>query len=95
MFLDNRLDLDSFEDWFVQNTWNVHQSGSSAAEDLTFAVEESIAEYSSRHISESELKAELSQLLERDNVIVVIADAYRPIQRFITSSRSVFEPVRA
>jgi len=62
-FLDGRLDLDGFEDWFVQNTWNIHQSGSRSAEALTFAIEESLSEYSSHHLTEEELRSELRSLV--------------------------------
>lgn len=63
IFLDGHISLSAFEDWLVQNTWNVHQSGSVAAEDLTFAVEESLSAYSSKHISEVELRSELGDLI--------------------------------
>ena len=68
MFLDGRIDLDAFEDWFVQNTWNIHLSGSRSAEALTFAIEESLSEYSSHHLTESELRSELQSLLQKENL---------------------------
>jgi hypothetical protein len=74
MLLDERIDLDSFEDWLVQNTWNIHLSRSAAAEDLTFAVEELLSEHSSGHLDERELRRELSRLLHRDTVTVVFAN---------------------
>src|SRR2546426_6238901 len=49
-FVSRRIHLDAFEDWIVRETWNIHKSGSDAAEILTFAVEESLSEYSSDHI---------------------------------------------
>ena len=67
MFLDGRIDLDAFEDWFVQNTWNIHQSGSRSAEALTFAIEESLSEYSSHHLTEEELQLELRSLVPSEN----------------------------
>ena len=67
MFLDGRIDLDAFEDWFVQNTWNVHSSGSRSSEALTFAIEESLSEYSSHHLTEQELRSELQSLLQKEN----------------------------
>lgn len=66
MFLDGRIDLDAFEDWFVQNTWNIHQSGSHFAEALTFAIEESLSEYSSYHLTEEELRSELRSLVQSE-----------------------------
>ena len=67
MFLDGRIDLDAFEDWFVQNTWNVHLSESCSAEALTFAIEESLSEYSSHHLTEEELRSELQSLVHSEN----------------------------
>lgn len=66
-FLDGRIDLDAFEDWFVQNTWNIHSSGSRSAETLTFAIEESLSEYSSHHLTEQELRSELRSLVHSES----------------------------
>ncbi len=93
-FLNGEIDLDVFEDWFVQSTWNIHQSGSAAAEDLTFAVEESLAEYSSRHIDEQKLRSELSQILEAETRSVDIVDAPQTVYSFRSSAPSVFVPVK-
>jgi len=71
--LDARIELDDFEDWIVLNTWNIHLSGSAAAESLAFAVEESLAEHSSGHITIDGLRAELLDLVERENIIVTVA----------------------
>lgn len=70
-FLEGQIHLDAFEDWFVASTWNVHLSGSVSAEDLTFAVEESLSEFSSEHIDKRELRDELANLIHRDNKILV------------------------
>jgi hypothetical protein len=83
--LDNKVDLDAFEDWLIQNTWNIHQSGSTAAEALTFAIEESLSEYSSRHLDKKKLCDELSQVLRADTKSVEIADV--PLPRVVWSFR--------
>jgi hypothetical protein len=89
LFLDKRVDLDSFEDWLVQNTWNIHLSGSSAAEALTFAIEESLAEHSSGHIGDDELRKELNQLVHRDNIFMVFSTAPQLRSSWIMSSPSL------
>lgn len=92
-FLYGQIGLDAFEDWFVQNTWNIHQSGSVAAEQLTFAIEESLSEHSSRHIGERELRSELSQILGAQNSVVEIVDAPRIV--FVRSSApAVLAPLK-
>ena len=63
------------EDWFLQHTWNIHKSGSAAAESLTFAIQESLSEYSSGHLDFAELRAEMQSLIDRENKVVNIAEA--------------------
>jgi hypothetical protein len=72
LFLDQRIGLEAFEEWFVRNTWNIHLTGSVAAESLTFAIEESLSEYSTRHINEMVLRQELSRVLHAENKVVVV-----------------------
>jgi hypothetical protein len=90
-FLDKRIDLDTFEDWFVQNTWNVHQSGSVAAEQLTFAIEEVLSEYSSLCINES-LRTELSKILAAENIMAEIVNQPQIVYVF-KSSPSILVPL--
>ncbi len=78
-YLSGEISLEGFEDWFVQETWNVHRFGSHAAEVLTFAIEEALSEFSSDHISEQRLKEELASLLLSDNKVVSIAEAPRVV----------------
>ena len=99
-FLQGRIDLDSFEDWIVQYTWNIHLSGSVAAESLTFAVEEVLSEYSGNRISKSELRRDLLAVLNSGNTFVQIADSVHPgyprnVYRFMGSSPLVFASIRA
>jgi hypothetical protein len=82
MLLDSQVDLESFEDWFVKNTWNIHLGGSVAAESLTFAIEESLSEYSSRHINEQILLQELSQVLSSENMVFRVEDVPRVAYSF-------------
>lgn len=84
-YLDRRIALDAFEDWLVQNTWNIHQSGSLAAESLTFAIEESLSEYSSNHLTEQQLRNELFGLLVAVTQEAEIVDAPRTVLQFKSS----------
>jgi len=93
-FLAGQIGLDDFEDWFVSNTWNIHLSGSIAAEDLTFAVEESLSEYSSKHISEKELRIELGDLIQRENKVVVYSNVFVPVWKNQFSAPAVFMTAR-
>lgn len=95
-FLNREVDLNSFEDWLIQNTWNIHLSGSVAAESLAFAIEESLAEYSSRHLADKELRDELGLLLHAETRVVNIADApaRQKVFAFRTSAPAIFVPVK-
>lgn len=57
--LAKQLALKDFEDWFTQQSWNVHQSGDSHLQDLVGEIELRLAEYSSGHLAESDLLDEL------------------------------------
>lgn len=74
-FLSAEIHLDDFEDWIVQNTWNVHQSGSLAAEDLTFSVEEALSEYSRSVLEYHELTKALENLVGEENHSIDVATA--------------------
>lgn len=74
-FLNEKSSLDDFEDWFVVNTWNIHQAKDTEAEKLVFAVEESLAEFSSHHISETQLRQELRNILLSPDLSVIEVSA--------------------
>src|SRR5437016_337091 len=58
-FLARELDADQFEDWIVQNTWNIHQDPDESLQRLAYAIDAALAEYSSGHIDEPELRRKL------------------------------------
>jgi len=62
--LSGELDLETFEDWLVQRSWNMHLDSSSGAQDLVSAVELALAEHSSDHLSEEGLHDKLLSLLD-------------------------------
>lgn len=92
-FLGGQIDLDSFEDWFVEKTWNIHQSGSVAAESLTFAIEESLSEHSSNHLTENDLRRELLGLLVAENITVNVLDPPRMEIVFKSTAPLIWVPV--
>jgi hypothetical protein len=95
LFLSREIDLDSFEDWFVQNTWNIHLSGSTAAEALTFAIEEALSEYSSGNLDKKMLWDELLQVLRAETKSVEIADVPQVVWSFKPSAPVTSVPVLA
>jgi hypothetical protein len=57
-------DLEDFEDWLVQRSWNMHRDSGPAAQELAAAIELALAEHSSNHLSPEELRRELLRLMD-------------------------------
>ena len=62
-FLRDDIDIEQFDDWMVENSWNIHERGDIATQRLCFAIELKLAEYSAGHLSENALKQELLPLM--------------------------------
>lgn len=62
-YLAGRIQLATFEEWFVQQTWAAEQSGDQIAVDLTHEIELRLAEFSNGHWSEDELRERLAALV--------------------------------
>lgn len=62
-YLAKGIELDSFEDWIAQNTWNIAKSDDLESRQLAFAIELRLSEHSSGHLPEARLRDELSSLL--------------------------------
>lgn len=73
--VEGKLSLDEFEDRFVADSWNMHQVDSPSSVALASAVELRLAEHSSGHLSESDMKAELSKLVSG----VISVSAYEAV----------------
>lgn len=57
--LDNKEPLETFEDWFVQNSWNIHHQDDPELRRIVHAIELRLSEFSSGHLTESNLRREL------------------------------------
>jgi len=76
-YLDGKIDLDTFEDWIAQNTWNVRERTGDTMSRLVADIELSLAEYSEDHISLDRLRSDLQRVateLPVVNVHVVPSD---------------------
>ena len=95
----NGLSLDSFEDWFVPNSWNVHSDSSPEAIELVSSIHLLLSERDDRILKESDLRRELLSLLE-DRIRYVRIDFFdaslgrperlKPSFESRTDSRPVF-----
>jgi hypothetical protein len=63
--LSRKLDLELFEDWLVQRSWNMHLDSDRGAQELASAVELALSEHSAGHLSERELRQELHALCDQ------------------------------
>jgi hypothetical protein len=79
--VQNRLDLADFEDWLVQQSWDMHRDSSPSAQDLVNAIELALAEWSSGHRGEHELRADLARLAHNIQVTVRLSlDGVEPVR---------------
>lgn len=58
-FLHGEVSLDQFEDWLVQRSWNMHRDSDEEAQKMAAAIELRLAEHSSGHLSDAQLRDEL------------------------------------
>jgi hypothetical protein len=87
-YLSDELPLSEFEDWLVDATWNVHQSGDSEAADLAYATELKFAEYTSGHLPLEDLRgffARIAQPLPWASFTVLAAIGEFPPVRVVSS----------
>lgn len=82
-FLAAPASREEFEDWFVQNSWNIHRSGDLMAQRLAYAIELRLAENDSGHLPDAELLDELKSLL-----ISMVRFPASPGEPIITSGSS-------
>ncbi len=69
-FLSKEISLDQFEDWLVQKSWNMHKDSCEVAQKLASMIELRLAEHSSGHLSDCELRDELRPLVANYTVKV-------------------------
>lgn len=59
-YLAGRQTLDEFEDWLVVKSWNMHRDSPPDAQEAVGAVELALAEHSSGHLSDEQLRDRLA-----------------------------------
>jgi hypothetical protein len=62
-WLDGKISLADFEDWFVPETWNIHKANDQEADRLVDDIELSLSEYSGGYLTLAQLKAHLRKLV--------------------------------
>ena len=84
LLLESKIDLDAFEDWLAQSSWNIHAGGEPRAKQLAYAIELRLAEHSSEHLPYSDLLREIASLA---NPYFMAANAVSGSSNVIASDR--------
>ena len=69
-YLHGEVSLDQFEDWLVQRSWNMHGDSDEASQKLVAAIELRLAEHSSGHLDDKQLRDELLPFVTTYNATV-------------------------
>jgi len=67
------IELRDFNQWFVENTWDIEQSMSAATIDLADQISELLIEYSDRNISAPELRESLRRIMRSGPLVANLA----------------------
>lgn len=86
-YLDGEISLDTFEDWFVSHTWNMHlQKPNVVTESLRWDIEDLLAQYTSgSRWTEEDLKTQLRSLMEVRPTSIIES---HPVKYYLTASSS-------
>lgn len=63
-YLAGNLSLNELQDWLVNPTWNMEATASSAATQRAYAIELTLAEFSSGFLTPGQLRADLLEIAE-------------------------------
>lgn len=69
-YLHKEISLDKFEDWIAQHSWNMHLDSDESAQKIAAAIELRLAEHSSGHLPENQLRNELVPFVTTYNAVV-------------------------
>lgn len=67
-YLSGKSSLEQFRKWFDVETWGLAAESDSPTRQIAGEIELHIAEFTNGHLSESELRAVLQPLLDREQV---------------------------
>lgn len=94
-YLNDEISLDHFEDWLVQRSWNMHRDSEPAAQKLASAIELRLAEYSSGHLEEKNLREEMRPFVTTYSATVNfgqipgVAEVFADLQNNFPSPRTL------
>jgi hypothetical protein len=86
--LSGHISLDEFEDWFLPYSWNIHKHGDRDAQELAYAIEHRLSEWSDDLLTEEQLRDELASMLP----FALNATPLPVVITTGTSSTTLFQP---
>jgi len=92
-YLNGKLTLNEFQDWFVPHSWNFHQSPSLALQKLVATIELAIAEFTNGDWTARELRDHFNSLLTTYEVDLNPFGAKQP-SKLVTESNSSLQELR-
>lgn len=69
-YLSSEISLRQFQEWFVPATWDIQDSQPAHILDLAYSIQLKLAEYTSNHLTENDLRRALSPYIERFTMVV-------------------------
>ena len=82
-YLAREVSFAEFEDWLIDQSWNMHKDSSDEAQQLVNEINTSIYDYLDQRVSEDYLRTKLHPYLQRYNLVVAnvtTGPVYRPGQ---------------
>jgi hypothetical protein len=87
-YLANEVAFAQFEDWLIDNAWNMHKDSSVEAQELVTEINSVIYEYLDGYINENALRLRLAPQVQRYRVMAASATPlYRPASSSSLESR--------
>ena len=86
-YIANEIPFSVFEDWLIDQSWDMHKDSPVDAQELVHSINESIFKYLDQYISEAVLKRELLALIKDQTVHVFIGGPHQSAIRQSWASR--------
>ena len=76
-YLAGNLLFEQFEDWLIDQSWDMHQASPRDAQEMVLDIKEAIYQYLDRYIDEDALKQKLYPLVESASATIIIGERPR------------------
>ena len=89
-YLRGETTLRSFQEWFIRETWDIQNLAPQHILDLVYSIKLKLAEYTSGHLTENEVRETLRQYVEHFTMVLSFPAAHpamRPYRLTASSSR--------